>query len=102
MIVVPAYLQEQIRELEPVRAQLVLVSEQCEKKVLHLREQERSEIRALKQERQHLQQVIEDMKEQQRALQTQVGSAQNVMLSFSAQGSVYCHLTNLLFAIKLY
>ncbi|XP_072551524.1 translin-associated factor X-interacting protein 1 isoform X2 [Salminus brasiliensis] len=67
-----AYLQEQIRELEPLRSQLVLLSERCDKKVLGLREKERAEIRILKQERQHLQQVIESMREEQRALQTQV------------------------------
>uniref|UniRef100_A0A4W4HEB2 Translin-associated factor X interacting protein 1 n=1 Tax=Electrophorus electricus TaxID=8005 RepID=A0A4W4HEB2_ELEEL len=67
-----AYLQEQIRELEPLRAQLVLLSEQCEQRILGLRELERAEIRAVKQEQQHLLQVIESMKEQQRGLQTQV------------------------------
>lgn len=67
------YLQQQIEELEPLRAQMVLLSEQCEQRILDLREQERAEITALKQERQHLQQVIESMKEQQRFLQTQVG-----------------------------
>ncbi|XP_026859824.2 translin-associated factor X-interacting protein 1 isoform X1 [Electrophorus electricus] len=67
-----SYLQEQIRELEPLRAQLVLLSEQCEQRILGLRELERAEIRAVKQEQQHLLQVIESMKEQQRGLQTQV------------------------------
>ncbi|XP_053479134.1 translin-associated factor X-interacting protein 1 isoform X1 [Ictalurus furcatus] len=66
------YLQQQIQELEPLRAQMVLLSEQCEERILGLREQERAEITALKQERQHLQQVIESMKEQQSTLQTQV------------------------------
>ncbi|KAB5574946.1 hypothetical protein PHYPO_G00214930 [Pangasianodon hypophthalmus] len=66
------YLQQQIQELEPLRAQMVLLSERCEERILGLREQERAEITALKQERQHLQQVIESMKEQQAALQTQV------------------------------
>ncbi|KAK3570360.1 hypothetical protein QTP86_018560, partial [Hemibagrus guttatus] len=66
------YLQQQIQELEPLRAQMVLLSEQCEEKILGLREQERTEITALKQQRQHLQQVVESMKEQQSALRTQV------------------------------
>ncbi|XP_058243105.1 translin-associated factor X-interacting protein 1 isoform X3 [Hemibagrus wyckioides] len=66
------YLQQQIQELEPLRAQMVLLSEQCEEKILGLREQERAEITALKQQHQHLQQVVGSMKEQQRALQTQV------------------------------
>lgn len=71
--VIAVYLQEQIRELEPLRAHMVLLSEQYEQRILGLREQERAEITALKQERQHLQQVIESMKEQRRALQAQVG-----------------------------
>lgn len=53
---------------------MVLLSEQCEQRILGLRQQERAEITALKQERQHLQQVIESMKEQQTTLQTQVGN----------------------------
>lgn len=71
--VIAVYLQGQIRELEPLRAHMVLLSEQYEQRILGLGEQERAEITALKQERQHLQQVIESMKEQRRALQTQVG-----------------------------
>lgn len=70
--IISVYLQQQIQELEPLRAQMLLLSEQCEKKILDLREQERAEITALKQERRHLQQVIKSMKEQQRSLQTQV------------------------------
>lgn len=71
--VLAVYMQQQIQELEPLRAQMVLLSEQCEERILGLREQERAEITALKQERRHLQQVIESMKEEQRTLQTQVG-----------------------------
>ncbi|KAM9481720.1 translin-associated factor X-interacting protein 1 isoform 3-T3 [Clarias gariepinus] len=67
-----AYLQQKIQELEPLRAQIVLLNERCEERILDLRKQERAEITALKQERQHLQQVIESMKEQQRALLSQV------------------------------
>ncbi|XP_035654517.1 translin-associated factor X-interacting protein 1 [Oncorhynchus keta] len=67
-----AYLRDQIRELEPLRARLVVVSEQCEKRILGLREEERVEIRALKQRCQHRQKVIENMRETQSSLQTQV------------------------------
>ncbi|XP_062860182.1 translin-associated factor X-interacting protein 1 isoform X2 [Trichomycterus rosablanca] len=69
-------LREQIRELEPLRAQLVLLSEQCEKRILELREQERAEIRNLKQKYQQLQQLITSMKDQQRGLETQVSHLQ--------------------------
>ncbi|XP_048828796.1 translin-associated factor X-interacting protein 1 isoform X3 [Brienomyrus brachyistius] len=67
-----AHLQDQIRELEPLRAQLVIVSERCEQRVLALREEERSEVNALKQEAQCLQKIIDEMREQQDILQTQV------------------------------
>lgn len=68
----PASQREQIRDLLPLREKLVLVSEQCEKRVLDLMVQERDEIRALKQECQRLQRIIERMNEQQSALQIQV------------------------------
>lgn len=68
----PASLREEIRDLLPLREKLVLVSEQCEKRVLDLMVQERDEIRALKKERQSLQCIIERMNEQQSALQIQV------------------------------
>ncbi|KAL7870497.1 hypothetical protein SRHO_G00079940 [Serrasalmus rhombeus] len=93
-----AYLQEQIRELEPLRAQLVLLSEQCEKKVLGLREQERTEIRALKQERQHLQQVTESTREQQRALQTQVYHLEKELAAQYLQYREECDARKLLIA----
>ncbi|RXN18204.1 translin-associated factor X-interacting 1-like protein [Labeo rohita] len=48
-----------MRDLLPLRAKLVLVSEQCEKRILDQRVQERNEMRALKQECQRLQCVIE-------------------------------------------
>ncbi|KAL1256794.1 hypothetical protein QQF64_012339 [Cirrhinus molitorella] len=67
-----AHLREQIRDLLPLRAKLVLVSEQCEKKILDQRVQERDETRALKRECQRLQRVNENMRGQQTALQIQV------------------------------
>ncbi|KAK7160195.1 hypothetical protein R3I93_007981 [Phoxinus phoxinus] len=67
-----AHLREQIRDLLPLRAKLVLVSEQCEKRILDLKVQERDEIRNLKQERQQLQDVVKSMRRQQSALQIQV------------------------------
>lgn len=67
-----AHLREQIRDLLPLRGKLVLVSEQCEKKILDLKVQERDEIRALRQECQRLQHVIKSMRRQQSALQIQV------------------------------
>uniref|UniRef100_A0A8C2JKI2 Translin-associated factor X interacting protein 1 n=1 Tax=Cyprinus carpio TaxID=7962 RepID=A0A8C2JKI2_CYPCA len=60
-----AHLREQIRDLLPLRAKLVLMSEQCEKRILDQRVQERDELRALKRECQRLQRVIESMRGQQ-------------------------------------
>lgn len=68
----PACLREQIRDLLPLREKLVIVSEQCEKRVLDLMIQERDEIRALKLECLRLQRIIETMNERQSALQIQV------------------------------
>ncbi|XP_067274959.1 translin-associated factor X-interacting protein 1 isoform X2 [Pseudorasbora parva] len=67
-----AHLREQVRDLLPLRAKIVLVSEQCEKRILDLKVQERDEIRALKQECQRLQHVIKIMRRQQSALQIKV------------------------------
>ncbi|XP_026143359.1 translin-associated factor X-interacting protein 1 isoform X3 [Carassius auratus] len=67
-----AHLRDQIRDLQPLRAKLVLVSEQCEKRILDQRVQERDELRALKKECLRLQRVIESMRGQQTALQIQV------------------------------
>ncbi|XP_031420247.1 translin-associated factor X-interacting protein 1 [Clupea harengus] len=67
-----AYMQDQIRELEPLRTQLVMVSEQCDRRILALREEERTEMKTLKDDKQRLQRVIEDMREKQRALGAQV------------------------------
>lgn len=72
LISLAACLREQIRDLVPLRAKLVLVTEQCEKRVLDLMIQERDEIRALKQECQRLQRITESSREQQCALQIQV------------------------------
>ncbi|KAI2653574.1 Translin-associated factor X-interacting protein 1 [Labeo rohita] len=72
LMCLPAHLREQMRDLLPLRAKLVLVSEQCEKRILDQRVQERNEMRALKQECQRLQCVIESMRGQQTTLQIQV------------------------------
>ncbi|KAL2094112.1 hypothetical protein ACEWY4_011424 [Coilia grayii] len=65
-------MREQIRELAPLRTQLVLVSEQCERRILTLREEERAEMKALKEDKRRLQRVIDDLREKQRALEDQV------------------------------
>ncbi|XP_046889335.1 translin-associated factor X-interacting protein 1 isoform X3 [Hypomesus transpacificus] len=72
-----AYLRDQVRELQPLRARLVMVSEECERRIMGLREEERSEIRALKQERLRLQKVMENMKEKHCAMRAEVSSLQD-------------------------
>ncbi|XP_041964706.1 translin-associated factor X-interacting protein 1 isoform X2 [Alosa sapidissima] len=67
-----AYMRDQIRELEPLRTQLVLVSEQCERRILALREEERAEMKAMKENKKRLHRIIEDMREKQSALEAQV------------------------------
>ncbi|TRY86672.1 hypothetical protein DNTS_005017 [Danionella cerebrum] len=67
-----AHLRDQIHDLLPLKAKLVLVSETCDKKILEMRLQERDEIRALKKECQHLMHIIESLNEEQRALQVQI------------------------------
>ncbi|KAG2469744.1 TXIP1 protein, partial [Polypterus senegalus] len=71
-----AQLRERIRMLEPLRAMLVTLSEQCDQKILALREEERGEMNALKQEKSQLLKCIEQMKEDKQALQTQVAKLQ--------------------------
>uniref|UniRef100_H3B8E0 Translin associated factor X interacting protein 1 n=1 Tax=Latimeria chalumnae TaxID=7897 RepID=H3B8E0_LATCH len=67
-----AHLREQIRSLEPLKAKLVTVSQQCDQKILALREEEREEIRALKNEKLNLLKIITNVKKDQVYLQAQV------------------------------
>ncbi|KAK5867894.1 hypothetical protein PBY51_012350 [Eleginops maclovinus] len=72
-----AYQKDQIRELEPLRSHLRLVTEECERKNQVHWEEEQSEIRALKMEKQKLQRVIEAMKEKEKAMQAVVERLQS-------------------------
>ncbi|XP_043937401.1 translin-associated factor X-interacting protein 1 isoform X2 [Protopterus annectens] len=69
--------REQIRALEPLKTMLVTVSEQCEQKILALRDAERSEINTLKQEKVKLLKCIDKIKEEQIHLQSQVKKLQD-------------------------
>uniref|UniRef100_A0AAY4ES50 Uncharacterized protein n=1 Tax=Denticeps clupeoides TaxID=299321 RepID=A0AAY4ES50_9TELE len=55
--------------LEPLKCQLVLVSEQCERTIMSLQEEEKDEISALKQERQILKEALQSMRERQNDLE---------------------------------
>ncbi|CAH1779147.1 unnamed protein product [Owenia fusiformis] len=67
-----AYQSEQIRQLEPLKQMLVTVSEQCDQKIVQIREEEKQEMTDLKKENQRLYTRIEEMKNQEVSLQTQV------------------------------
>ncbi|XP_062245473.1 translin-associated factor X-interacting protein 1 isoform X1 [Platichthys flesus] len=64
-----AYQQDQIRELEPLRSQLWLVREECERKIQARSGEEQAEIGALKREKQQLQRDIEATREKDTGLQ---------------------------------
>ncbi|XP_063053508.1 translin-associated factor X-interacting protein 1 [Engraulis encrasicolus] len=70
------YMQEQIRELQPLKSQLTLVSEQCERRIVGLKEEERVEMRSLRDDKRRLQRVIDDLREKQRSLEAQVSRLQ--------------------------
>nr|XP_038041573.1 translin-associated factor X-interacting protein 1 isoform X2 [Anas platyrhynchos] len=67
-----AHQKETIRALEPLKAMVTTVSEECSQQILALQEKEKVEINMLKQEKQHLLKFIDDMKEEKSSLQTQV------------------------------
>ncbi|XP_040893409.1 translin-associated factor X-interacting protein 1 [Toxotes jaculatrix] len=67
-----AYQQDQIRQLEPLRSHLRLVTEECDRKIQAHWGEEQAEIGALKREKQQLQRDIEAMKEKEKAMQAVV------------------------------
>ncbi|KFW05388.1 Translin-associated factor X-interacting protein 1, partial [Fulmarus glacialis] len=67
-----AHQKKTIRTLEPLKAMVTTVSEECTRQILALQEKEKDEINMLKQEKQHLLKFIDNMKEEKNSLQTQV------------------------------
>ncbi|XP_052542117.1 translin-associated factor X-interacting protein 1 [Tympanuchus pallidicinctus] len=67
-----AHQKETIRALEPLKAMVTTVSEECTQQILALQEKEKVEINTLKQEKHHLLKFIDNMKEEKSSLQTQV------------------------------
>ncbi|NXT35245.1 TXIP1 protein, partial [Pelecanoides urinatrix] len=67
-----AHQKKTIRTLEPLKAMVTTVSEECTRQILALQEKEKDEINTLKQEKQHLLKFIDNMKEEKNSLQTQV------------------------------
>ncbi|XP_031166239.1 translin-associated factor X-interacting protein 1 isoform X1 [Sander lucioperca] len=72
-----AYLQDQIRELEPLRSHLRLVTEECDRKIQARWAEEQAEIGALKREKQQLQRHIEAMREKEKAMEAVVDCLQS-------------------------
>ncbi|XP_063190094.1 translin-associated factor X-interacting protein 1 [Chroicocephalus ridibundus] len=67
-----AHQKKAIRALEPLKAMVTTVSDECTQQILALQEKEKDEIHMLKQEKQRLLKFIDDMKEEKSSLQTQV------------------------------
>ncbi|CAK8688954.1 unnamed protein product [Clavelina lepadiformis] len=68
--------RQRIRELEPLKAMLITVSEQCDQKILKIREEERQEILVLRKTKMDLLKYIDNMREKENALQAQVAKLQ--------------------------
>ncbi|XP_074645033.1 translin-associated factor X-interacting protein 1-like [Tubulanus polymorphus] len=71
-----AHQREQLRQMEPLRQMLVTVSEQCDQKIMALRDQEKQDMVDLKKENSTLFKRISDMKNEQKDLQSQVAKLQ--------------------------
>lgn len=71
-----AYQRQQIRQLEPLKQMLVTVSEQCEQKIMAIREDERGEMSDLKKENRNLYGKISSLMNEQQDLKEQVNRLQ--------------------------
>lgn len=74
-----AFQRQQIRQLEPLKQMLVTVSEQCDQKIMGLRDEERQEIATLKTENRGLYTRIATMVNEQKDLEEQVFRLQNTL-----------------------
>ncbi|XP_035754745.1 translin-associated factor X-interacting protein 1 isoform X2 [Egretta garzetta] len=67
-----AHQKRTIRALQPLKATVTTISEECTRQMLALQEKEKDEINKLKQENRRLLKFIDNMKEEKNSLQTQV------------------------------
>ncbi|NXY88658.1 TXIP1 protein, partial [Alcedo cyanopectus] len=67
-----AHQKKMIRALEPLKAMVTTISEECTQKILALQENEKAELNMLKQEKQQLLKLTDNIKEENNSLQTQV------------------------------
>lgn len=73
--------REKIRELEPLKAMLVTVSEQCEKTLLAMKEEEKGDLQEMKRENEKLLGVISNLRENELTLNAQVEKLQEELAS---------------------
>nr|XP_018668511.1 translin-associated factor X-interacting protein 1 [Ciona intestinalis] len=71
-----SHYRQKIRELEPLKSMLITVSEQCDQKVMKIREEERLEILNLRRNKMELLRYIDSMREKEVSLQAQVAKLQ--------------------------
>ncbi|XP_074170810.1 translin-associated factor X-interacting protein 1 isoform X2 [Rhinolophus sinicus] len=67
-----AHQKEKIRALEPLKAKLVTVSDDCNKRILAMRAEEKTEISMLKKEKMNLLKLIDKKNEEKISLQSEV------------------------------
>nr|KAF6412106.1 translin associated factor X interacting protein 1 [Rousettus aegyptiacus] len=67
-----AHQREKIRALEPLKAKLVTMNEDCNERILAMRAEERSEISMLKKEKMNLLKIIDKKNEEKISLQSEV------------------------------
>ena len=64
--------REKIRELEPLKQMLVTLADQCDHKLMQYREEEKFDVKELKDEKKRLMDFVMQLKNEKQALQTQV------------------------------
>ncbi|RNA16687.1 Translin-associated factor X-interacting 1 [Brachionus plicatilis] len=69
--------REKIRELEPLKQMLVTLADQCDHKLMQYREEEKIEIKNLKEEKKKLQDLVLQLKNDRHMLEIQVDKLQN-------------------------
>lgn len=84
-----AHQREKIRALEPLKAKLVIVDEDCKERILAMRAEERYEISMLKKEKMNLLKLIDKKNEEKISLQSEVKGS-NVIKSLKFLPPQFC------------
>ncbi|XP_055365899.1 translin-associated factor X-interacting protein 1 isoform X2 [Betta splendens] len=92
----PSCQQDRIRELEPLKSHLRLVTEECDKKIQVRWEEEQAEIGALKREKQQLQGEVEAMREKEKTMQAVIKHLQSELSKQYLQYREECDARKLL------